>query len=473
MSTSAQQWIEHELDGVALGDARLDARFASILVDLTRRCGKTLSRSFASRAAMKAAYRFFDNARVTVNAMLAPHVRRTVERVRMSDAGTVLLVQDTTTLNFAGRAKTSGLDVINTGSSGEPSRGLLLHNTLALTDSGLPLGLVAQSFVDRKTLRSQALVAERTDEAPIRDKESYRWIQTLRATHALDFGDKRIVHVGDREADIYELFRDAAELGAHVLVRASANRVIDKAHRADKPGCWLFDDLMKRRAQGTTTVRIQVNKTRKFRTAKLSIIYRRISLPAPSAKRESRDGPLPMIDLTAVMAIEKSAPSPREKLCWVLLTDLPVQSLDEAIETVDWYSRRWAIEVFHKVLKSGCKVEDAQLGDAENLKRYVIAKSLVAWRLFWLRHLTDHDPDGSCETVLERDEWVLLYRRTHKTRTAPKTAPTVSEALLWIAKLGGYLDRRSDPGPGVISLWRGWERLTDMVDDYRAICGES
>ena len=88
-------------------------------------------------------------------------------------------------------------------------------------------------------------------------------------------------------------------------------------------------------------------------------------------------------------------------------------------------------------------------------------------------HLTDHDPDGSCETVLERDEWVLLYRRTHKMRTAPKTAPTVSEALPWIAKLGGYLDRKSDPGPGVISLWRGWERLTDMVDDYRAICGES
>ena len=475
MTSAAASWIEHEFADVRLGDTRLDDRYRTVLVDLTRHCTKTVCRSLArSPARMKAAYRFFDNARVRIGDMLAPHVNRTAERVRDAGATTVLVVQDTTTLNYANRARTTGLDIVNTSTTGTASRGLLLHNTMAIgAEDGTSFGLLDQRFVDRKQVHADELLPARTDTLPIEDKESRRWIDVIRDVHAMDLGDSRIVHVADREADIYELFRDAAALGEHVLVRACDNRAIDKASRSEKAHCWLFDDLMGRRAQGTTTVNIQVNGRKKFRTAKLSIIHRRISLPAPQSKSEARDGPLPMIDLTAIMAIEKNPPNARDKLCWVLLTDLAVDTLEEAIEKVGWYSLRWRIEVFHKVLKSGCRIEAAQLGDAERLKRLVIAKSVVAWRLFWLRHLGEQERDASCEAVLETEEWQLLYRIEHRTTRAPKTAPTAAEALLWIAKLGGYLNRKSDPEPGVISLWRGWEQLSEMVDNYRAICGES
>ena len=368
MTSAAASWIEHEFADVRLGDARLDRRYRTVLVDLTRHCTKTVCRSLArSPARMKAAYRFFDNARVRIGDMLAPHVNRSAERVRESGASTVLVVQDTTVLNFAGRAKTANLDIVNTGSTGAKSRGLLLHNTMAIgAEDGAVHGLLDQRFVDRKQVHAEELLPARTDTLPIADKESRRWIDVIGDVHAMDLGKSRVVHVADREADIYELFRDAAALGEHVLVRASDNRAIDKASRSEKAHCWLFDDLMGRRAQGTTTVQIQVNAKKKFRSAKLSIIHRRISLPAPTSKSEARDGPLPMIELTAIMAIEKSAPNPREKLCWVLLTDLPVETLKEAIEKVRWYSLRWRIDICQPCcLRITHSVMNADRGECE------------------------------------------------------------------------------------------------------------
>ena len=118
-------------------------------------------------------------------------------------------------------------------------------------------------------------------------------------------------------------------------------------------------------------------------------------------------------------------------------------------------------------------MEKAQLREAERLRKYIVLKSLVAWRLFWLARLREHDPKGSCEAVLEPIEWQLLYRKTHKTREVPEAPPTLAQALIWIAKLGGYIARPSDPPPGVVSQWRGWERLAELVDDYRDICGSS
>ena len=116
-------------------------------------------------------------------------------------------------------------------------------------------------------------------------------------------------------------------------------------------------------------------------------------------------------------------------------------------------------------------MEKAQLTEASRLKNYVVLKSIVAWRLFWLARMREHDPNAPCDAVLDRTEWVLLYRKIHKTRTVPEQVPTLADALVWIAKLGGYIGRRSDPDPGVVSQWRGWERLMDIVDDHRDICG--
>ena len=178
-----------------------------------------------------------------------------------------------------------------------------------------------------------------------------------------------------------------------------------------------------------------------------------------------------MVSLNAIMAVERNPPKNQPPLLWVILTNMEVTHLEQAIEKVHWYSQRWNIETFHKVLKSGCSVEKAQLRTADALKKYVVVKSIVAWRLFWLSRLNDASGESSCDKILSKMEWTLLYQKSMKNRSKPNQSPTVSQALIWIAKLGGYIGRATDPPPGVISLWRGWQRLMDIVDDHRDIYG--
>ena len=473
MTDSVQTWVESELAAVSLGDARLDRRFRSLVHDLSRHCGKTLASSFGTLAELKGAYRFFANDRVEEQAMLAPHIEQSVRRVR--EHHTVLVLQDSTYLDYSSREKTTGLNALHARKSGKSTKGLLLHNTLAVTCEGLPLGLLDQRFVDRQPFRrgeTQDGPAPRLSRLTIKDKESARWIEVLEAVRALDTGETRTVHVADRECDFYEFFRDARDLGQNLLIRAVSNRAIDKRTRGGSADGRLFDKLAERPSEGNTTVTVQINGTKKYRQATLSIMRMAFSMPAPQNKTVPKDGAnLPMVPLTAVMAVEEEPPEGETALRWVLLTNLAVEDFDQAIEKVQWYSRRWNIEVFHKVLKSGCGVEIAQLGSAERLRKYIVLESIVAWRLFWLTRLSEHDGNAGCETILSEEEWSLLYRKTHRTREVPVTSPSLADATVWIAKLGGYLDRTSDPPPGVTSLWRGWQRLTDMLEDQRDLCG--
>ena len=192
-------------------------------------------------------------------------------------------------------------------------------------------------------------------------------------------------------------------------------------------------------------------------------------MPPPPNKTKNKEGTLPLLNLFAVMAIERNPPKGHEALCWVLLTDLAISTLDDAIEKINWSTLRWNIELFHKVLKSGCAIAQAQLRHAERLKKYITVKSIIAWRLFWLLRHCKQDKQASCLTVLTKEEWMILYRKTHKTKCLPDIPSTVGEVFIWIAKLGGYIGRRTDPPPGMISLWRGWQRLMDMVE--QDICG--
>ncbi len=415
----------------------------------------------------------FANPKVKESQMLAPHIEQTVSRIREHD--TVLLLQDTTYLDYNNRPKTQGLDLTFRSKLSTESEGLLLHNTLAVTDEGAPLGLLDQTFIDRKLFHGDNHYEGRKARywnRPVEEKESIRWINVVRKLHRFDFGPTKTVHVADRECDIYEFFRDATDLGEHVLVRASKNRSINKRVRREVPSIFLFDHLKEKRAQGKVEVTLQVNGKKKYRKAELSIVYRPITMPPPPNKSVKKDGSnLPMVPLYAIMAIERHPPRNQSAIFWVLLTNMDVHSLDQAIEKVHWYSRRWNIEVFHKVLKSGCGVENAQLRHADRLKKYIVLKSFVAWRLFWFARAHERNKDDSCSTVLSKNEWSILYRKIKKAKDLPSTPPTLGEALIWIAKLGGYIGRTSDPPPGMISLWRGWQRLMDMVEDFDDVYG--
>lgn len=475
MIKAQDSWVFEEFSQVDLEDSRLNDRFRSIILDLSRHCSKTLASSFDSWSKIKASYRFFSNPKVKEQAMLAPHIARSESRIR--EQSIALLLQDSTYLDYSSRKKTSNLDLITQRCKhANASKGLILHNTLAVTVEGLPLGLIDQRFVDRKAFYSESADDEKNSgrhrKLAIEDKESARWIDVLKTVQKMNFANTQVVHVADRECDIYEFFRDANSLEQDVLIRASRNRAINKKFRREKPSCLLFDKITSMRSQGSTSVRIQTNGVHKYREAKLSIARMSFDMPPPPNKTIRKDGNnLPMVPLTAVSAIERKPPKGEKPLHWVLITNLPVNDLEQAIEKVHWYSTRWNVEVFHKILKSGCGVEKAQLHSGERLKKYAVLKSIVAWRIFWLSRVHLSDPQAPCDEALSREEWILLYKKTHKTNIAPDTVPSISEAIYWISRLGGYIGRASDPPPGVVSLWRGWQRLSEMIDDFRDIYG--
>ena len=471
MESSSLRWIEEEFLRVNFNDKRLSDRFKTILLHMMNKAQKTISSTFDSWGDIKACYRFIKNKKVTSKLMLAPHKEQTLNRIA-HEKNRVLLIQDTTYVDYNSRPNTSDLDfIIRHPRSGDPVKGLMLHNTMALTTRGIPLGLIEQRYIDRKAFHEGNRGKLRYWNNPIQEKESFRWIQVISDFHDNTKEDINVVHVADREADIYELYRDVVDLKESFIVRASVNRSINKSKRREAPKDKLFDLLERKKAQGKTKVTIQINGKKKYRDANLSIVYSSISIPPPPNKTKKKDGNyLPHVGVQAILAIERDPPKHAKAIKWLIITNLAISNVEEAIEKINWYSYRWNIEVYHKVLKSGCSIEKAQLRDAESLKKLITLKSLVAWRIFWLARVLRESSEGSCETVLSKQEWEILYQKINK-KKPPKTPPTIKAVYYWIAKLGGYIGRKSDPPPGIISIWRGWTRFTEVIEDFYVFCG--
>ena len=224
-------------------------------------------------------------------------------------------------------------------------------------------------------------------------------------------------------------------------------------------------------SKGRKIIKIQINGEEKYREAALSIKFSKISIPSPPNRTVNKDGAhLPHIQLWGIMAQEKNPPDNMEELQWLLLTNIPIENLEQAVEKTEWYSLRWNVELFHKILKSGCSIEKSQLRSGEKLKKYITVKSIIAWRLFWLTRSFRVNNEATCENYLSTAEWKLLSRRFNNGKEA-RQPPSAKEVYYWIAKLGGYIGRRTDPPPGMISIWKGWSRYMEMVKDYGILCG--
>ena len=205
---------------------------------------------------------------------------------------------------------------------------------------------------------------------------------------------------------------------------------------------------------------------RDARTATVTVRFAPFLLNPPRNHPKHGCEELPDIDMFAVHAVESSPPAGEAPLEWMLLTNLPVRSFDEAREKVRWYCLRWRIEMYFKVLKSGLKVEACRLAHAERLMRYLTVMSIVAWRLFMITIIAGTDPDTPCTALLADHEWQVLFLKVNQNRTLPASVPTIAEAVTWLARLGGFLARDGDGPPGTVTLWRGWKRLTDLADGW-------
>lgn len=465
-------WAAEEFADISLGDKRLDARLIKLCDRFSDAPESPINQACADWAETKAAYRFFQNENVKVGEILAAHRCRTV--LRAGKHKTVLALQDTSYLVYTSHSKTKGLGKMSLKEGKNVkkiySNGLVVHTRLAVTTEGLPLGLLDQKIFSRK-LRSKktgkANGAKPHDRLPVEEKESHRWLETLENTKEIK-GDIEIVTVCDREADLYDFFKCSHQISAPVLVRASASRTINRNSRyAEKGVVKLWEHMCREPETGSYTIDIpKTSKTkqckeRKARTATVTLRFGSFTFNPPRNNPKHNAGHLPYIEMNAIYVVEPNPPHGEDPVEWMLLTSLPVRSFDEAYEKVMWYCLRWRIEMYFKVLKSGFRVEACRLGSADRLARYLTVMSIVAWRLFMITLIARTDPKRSCSAFLADHEWKVLFLKANGNRALPKRPPRIGDAVIWVAKLGGYLDRRSDGPPGMITLWRGWKRLAD------------
>jgi len=449
-----------ELGTIALGDQRLNRRARRLLATLGDKPTVSIPAACRGWDETRAAYRLFNHTNVTAERVLSPHVACTEERLRAHPR--VLCIQDTTELDYTTQKDNiAGLGPLNY----ESRWGLYLHPTLAVTPERVPLGLLdAHTWTREPGSLGEAKAPSR----PLEDKESVRWVDGFARVNALaeQLTDTRLTYIADREGDLYDLFVEAPcpEQGADWLVRVQ---------HADRG---LVDGRTLRQALDAAPVLTQIRferpaaKGRPARTVHQQLKAVRVTLKPPARPDRS----LAEVTVTALLATEPNPPAGEDPLDWLLLTNLPIDTPEQATEKLAWYLCRWQVEVYFKVLKSGCRVEQLQLETRERLEPALAFYMIIAWRVLYLTMLGRECPEMPCDSVFADEEWQAVYLVTQR-KPPPDTPPSLDTMVRMVASLGGFLNRKGDGFPGPKTLWIGLQRIPDFVlalDAQRSI-GES
>jgi len=447
--TQPADWVIQEFAQAVLPDRRHRRRLQRIATAFAQKPTAPIPQACSSLAEAKATYRFVENDAIMPAVIRQSHHQATVQRVRAHPI--ILAVQDTTVLNYTTHPCTQGLGPI---CHTRRTIGLLLHSTLAITPTGQPLGFLHNAVRARDR---HARVSSREGRKLIH-KESYKWVESLAACQAIAplCPNTLLVNITDREGDLYELFVQALRVPAgkrvELLVRARHDRKLAEGSAT------LWQQVAHQPVAATLQVRVGRHGDQPSRLASLSIRFCAVQLKAPKRKAEQ-----PSLRLWAIQAQEVHPPKGTTPILWQLLTTLPVTCTAEAIERVRWYAQRWQIEVIHKVLKSGCKVEQRQMETAQRLERALSIDLVVAWRILALCKAARELPEDPISDWLPAAQWQTLWSYVHQRTTIPKSSPTVRQAVRWIAQLGGFLGRKSDGEPGTTTLWRGLQQLEAMT----------
>ncbi len=440
-SPGPADWAEEEFQHVDLGDKRLYKRLLRLARDFFTDLRAGIPEVCGSWSATNAAYRFFNHPAVSMQNLLFSHYQATRERIR-NHKGVILAVQDTTSLNYGtNKAAAEGLGPIDK----HGTKGILVHDTMVFTDEGVPLGLLdVQAWVRKQD-------ADKVS-------ESDKWFQSFQAARqvAEEFPRKLVVSVGDREADIYELFSLATpgDTGAQLLVRAYHDR---KLHGEDVP---LWDHMKQRDPAGYIEIDAPARGGAPKRKARLEIRFDQVDLAPPQGKKSL--GP---IRVWAVLVSENPKPK-KGGLEWRLLTTVPVESFEDACERTAWYAKRWGIEVYHRILKSGCRIEKRYLETRDRITSCLAIDMVVGWRTYFLTIQGRAAPDLPCTVLLEDAEWKALTAYTSGTGVPAAEPPSLGTAMELIARLGGYLPRKNSP-PGPETIWRGLHDLALITKSYQ------
>ena len=452
-------WAAAEFGGASLGDARRNRRLVKLAAGLADSPDAVLYRSMENAADLKGAYRLLENESVTADEIRKSHLMRT--HARCARPGHYLLIEDTTTLNYSGLLATEGLGRIGD----DTNRGLFLHSTLAAeilnwNDQNEPalaaIGLFAQKSWAR-TMPTVGSGKEKSRDRLKRKRESQRW-----GAAQIEYGGPppgvSWTLVTDREGDIYELFEKCAATGTDFIIRACEPRAL-----LNESGS-VFDAVQRAPVLCRYTLNLRARPGQKKRTAELEVRVASVELRAPK-RPGGRPEPL---RVNVVEAREINAPSGSEPIHWILLTTWDVSDAKAALRVIKAYTRRWLIEEYHKVLKTGLSVEETQLMMARSIEALLAILGVVGMKLLDLKLLASAQPDGAiAEDDFSPEALMILEKKYER----PATGWTYLTILVAIARLGGFLARTNDGPPGWIVIWRGWHRLTFMIEGVQLAKG--
>lgn len=444
-----EEWAEVEFGGGDFGDRRNSKRLIKVVKNLARTPSGTLPTAFSHWAELKAAYRLFANPRVSYEGSIKQHLERTCQRCRFP--GEYIIIEDTTLLDFSSHKQTKGLGRIGD----DRGLGLLLHTSLvgqisAWDDNNVPdinlLGLLGQKCWSRGPKGTKTVDS-------CGQKESQRWGEVFEQTNR-PFSGNKWIYVADRESDIWNVFIKCLNRGIDFVIRAAQPR-----HLAVEGGT-IFNSLSKSKLLGRFNLELRARPGQAARTATCEVRSRSIKLLSPQELRDKNE----TLSVNVVEVQEINAPDRIEPIHWVLITTLPVETFKEAMKVIGIYSRRWLIEEYHKVLKSGTGVEKSQLEDGERIKKLLGILSVVAVRILNTKLLAEIAPDSIIKTEEVGEELVKILEWRFG---IPEGGWRNKNLLIAIARLGGFLGRRGDGNPGWITIWRGWQRLIDMINGYQ------
>lgn len=451
--------IGAELLGIDLGDARLNRRSVRVLETLAAQPQASINAACQGWSETMAAYRLFDHAEVSPEKILAPHQRAARERIR--EQPTVLIVQDTTELDFTAHPPRDARCLDKSYRFG-----CYDHTSLAVTPQQICLGVVGQEQFDRS-----AESLGKTDERaalPIEQKESYRWLKGYRLACeiARNCPHTRIVSVADCEADIYDIFVEGQrqEHAADFLIRAKEDRATPERDEAAGPAVYrkVRDEVQASPVRIRRAIALGQTPKRAAREAQLEIRALPVTVKPPHARRH-----LPQVTYNVVLAEEVCGPGDGTDVSWLLITTLPIDTDERILAVLEHYLARWTIEVYFRVLKTGCTVEQIQLETMHRMKNCLAFYKIIAWRVLYLTYLNRECPDLCCNVVFNDDEWQSVWQVVNK-QPPPKTPPRLAEFIKLLAKLGGYNNRPKEPPPGPQVLWMGLRRMIDFAIAWTA-----
>jgi hypothetical protein len=452
-------WVEKEFQTIDFGSKRLEKRFLRVMNDLSQEPEQSLWLASGSRINAKAAYRMIGNKEFTKENILSAHKdatntrnKNTLQLINNNNANNnsknnvLLAIQDTMAVNYDTHKKMVGL-----GYNCDKSLGINVHSCLLITPEGVTMGLVDQSTNTRETNKDIQSPHEK-QKRKIQDKESGRWLQTMQTAQTNAPKNAKLIHIADREGDMYEWYNLALNTKQSFVIRAKHDRLTPE-------GTHIWEEVVRSKPRGQIKLFIAKNSKSQTeeREAILTLRYITTEIQRPLNRTEPE---LPScLTVNLVNVAEEDPPEGVTPIEWMLTTNLELTSCEDALRVVDYYRQRWKIERFHFVLKSGCRIEGLQQHSVDRLEIVVLLYSLISVHIMMLTYLSRLYPELSCELFFSQSEWKMLYRAAKRTTVAPEVPFSMADAIGFVAVLGGFVGAPSDGPPGLKVVWMGLSKF--------------